>query len=341
MRRKRGRPGSPVSGEASKIESAERRTRSPVDIGCSFAIYAHSGRNCGLIPCHDRRRGPLSLLGSRRHYGHGRISIRRAQSSPCRPLSQFCSESSWALGSTLLLPTEAVLFDTTDTGANLAGTMGEVVPTDLAPGANVVPGGAKSSGTKLAQPGTSLAPSGTPFVTITPRSTSAAVSPSVSPFGSPALSLNPSVSPSATPTPTPVVPRTNTPTPSPATTPTPTPSESYQPEASPLEASRVVINEVAWSGTASGSATVPRDIRVPYDEWIELYNCGERARRSLDGWHLCARMREKVVTFSGWAQASQPGAYLLMERTDDRPSATSRVITWAHLGRRWWMAGSI
>jgi hypothetical protein len=64
----------------------------------------------------------------------------------------------------------------------------------------------------------------------------------------------------------------------------------------------VVINEVAWAGTASGAA----------DEWIELYNAGE-SEAALDGWALYEG-ETVIITLSGSIPA---GGYYLIERTDD------------------------
>ncbi len=68
--------------------------------------------------------------------------------------------------------------------------------------------------------------------------------------------------------------------------------------------SDVVINEVAWMGTAAW----------PTDEWIELYNFGREI--SLDGWRLEAADGDPSIPFT--AEDSIPaGGYLLLERGDD------------------------
>ena len=77
-------------------------------------------------------------------------------------------------------------------------------------------------------------------------------------------------------------------------------------------AADLVINEIAWAGTAAGSA----------DEWIELYNASERTI-SLAGWTLA--VGETVIRLAETGDATleartlhlAPGEYLLLERTDD------------------------
>jgi len=65
----------------------------------------------------------------------------------------------------------------------------------------------------------------------------------------------------------------------------------------------VVINEVAWSGTAAQST----------DEWIELYNnTGETI--DLSGWHLLAADGSPNIALSGTIPTN---GYFLLERTDD------------------------
>jgi len=65
----------------------------------------------------------------------------------------------------------------------------------------------------------------------------------------------------------------------------------------------VLINEIAWAGTAASSN----------DEWIELYNPGEE-EISLDGWHLTAADGTPDIALSG---AIPAGGYFLLERSDD------------------------
>jgi hypothetical protein len=67
----------------------------------------------------------------------------------------------------------------------------------------------------------------------------------------------------------------------------------------------IVINEVAWAGTAASH----------YDEWIELYNPSEEAV-DLTGWTLTFG----TVTIdlgAGMETLLEPGGYFLLERTDD------------------------
>lgn len=75
--------------------------------------------------------------------------------------------------------------------------------------------------------------------------------------------------------------------------------------AAPRQASAldVIINEVAWGGTAVSSA----------DEWIELYNPGGSAI-DLTGWNLNAVDGAPSIALSGTIPA---GGYYLLERTDD------------------------
>ncbi len=66
---------------------------------------------------------------------------------------------------------------------------------------------------------------------------------------------------------------------------------------------RVVINEVAWGGTAAS----------PNDEWIELYNAGTTPV-DLTGWQLRAADGTPTIDLTG---VLAPGAFLLLERSDD------------------------
>jgi hypothetical protein len=65
----------------------------------------------------------------------------------------------------------------------------------------------------------------------------------------------------------------------------------------------VVINEVAWSGTAASSA----------DEWIELLNTSTQTL-TLDGW-LITSTHGLSISLAG--TSLEPQAYYLIERTDD------------------------
>jgi len=70
--------------------------------------------------------------------------------------------------------------------------------------------------------------------------------------------------------------------------------------------SLVLINEVAWAGTAASAS----------DEWIELHNPGQ-AQVDLRGWLLTDR-DDLNVQLSG---TIRPGGYFLLERTDDESIA--------------------
>jgi len=65
----------------------------------------------------------------------------------------------------------------------------------------------------------------------------------------------------------------------------------------------VIINEVAWGGTAANSA----------DEWIELFNPGGSSI-NLAGWTLAAIDGTPSINLKGFIPA---GGYYLLERTDD------------------------
>ena len=162
--------------------------------------------------------------------------------------------------------------------------------------------------TVLAPTGTIVAP--TPSVSVTPR-----VSTLVIPSPSPSLSSTPRVSvapthtttPSPTPTPTPTASPSSAP--SPSDTPVPSQVPSATPTPAPVGTSHVVINEIAWAGTASSSS----------DEWIELYNSGD-APADLTGWALFEG-ETRIIWLAG---SIGPGAYYLVERTDD--STVSDIV---------------
>lgn len=99
-------------------------------------------------------------------------------------------------------------------------------------------------------------------------------------------------------TPTDVPTSTSTPTDTPV--PTPTRACEDRPNATPLS---ILINEVAWAGTAASTA----------DEWIELYNPGSVCIK-LDGWILKAADNEPAIQLTGTIRAN---GYYLLERTDD------------------------
>ena len=71
-------------------------------------------------------------------------------------------------------------------------------------------------------------------------------------------------------------------------------------------AQKVIINEVAWAGTAASAS----------DEWIELYNPTDTAV-DLSGWTLT--FGDTVIDLSEAADTTiDPGGYFLLERTDDK-----------------------
>jgi uncharacterized membrane protein len=72
------------------------------------------------------------------------------------------------------------------------------------------------------------------------------------------------------------------------------------------ETRQVVINEIAWMGTATGSN----------DEWIELYYPQDLNGRILDleGWRLEWDEGQRLVELSG---SFEPGSFFVLERTDE------------------------
>ncbi len=110
-----------------------------------------------------------------------------------------------------------------------------------------------------------------------------------------AFTVTPTATSTATSTPTATGTPTNTGTPTPTGTRTRTPT--------PLGFLSLVINEVAWSGTAASTS----------DEWIELYNPGASSI-NLSGWVLKAADGTPNIALSGIISG---GGYFLLERTDD------------------------
>ncbi len=86
--------------------------------------------------------------------------------------------------------------------------------------------------------------------------------------------------------------------------PTPTPTASANPTtaSTPLPAGSVLINEIAWSGTAASSS----------DEWIELHNPGSETV-NLSGWTL-SDGGDIHISLAGEIAAF---GFFLLERTDD------------------------
>ncbi len=106
----------------------------------------------------------------------------------------------------------------------------------------------------------------------------------------------PTLTPSTPPTPT--FTATLTPTLTPTSTPSPTPT----PSSTPSAFMSVIINEVAWMGTAHSG----------YDEWIELYNPGS-AEIDITGWKITLD-DANFIALSGKIGA---GAYFVLENGSD------------------------
>jgi len=102
--------------------------------------------------------------------------------------------------------------------------------------------------------------------------------------------------------PTPIPGASETPTP----TPTPTPSATPADPGDPFPEGSVLIHEIAWAGTLASSA----------DEWIELYNPGERSI-NLQDWRL-SDGSDIQISLQG---SIAPKMYYLLERSDDRSVA--------------------
>jgi hypothetical protein len=94
-------------------------------------------------------------------------------------------------------------------------------------------------------------------------------------------------------------------TPTATSTATATPTNTPTVSPTPAGFLSVIINEVAWMGTAASST----------DEWIELYNPGT-TMVNLAGWVLKADDTSPNITFPVGASIP-PGGFFLLERTDD------------------------
>jgi len=81
------------------------------------------------------------------------------------------------------------------------------------------------------------------------------------------------------------------------------PAQAAPPQAAAANPGDVVINEVAWMGTAA----------YPADEWIELYNTTDQDV-DLTGWTLTTDDGTPTINLSGVISAH---GYYLLERTDD------------------------
>lgn len=158
--------------------------------------------------------------------------------------------------------------------------------------------------TPSATPLTSLTPSPTPSVTSSPSPTplsygggnSQNTASSTSP--TPTLLPSPTLSPTSLPfpTPSPTLTPSATPTPTPLPTPTPKPTQS---------GTAVIINEIAWMGTATSSN----------DEWLELYNPSS-VSVDVSGWRLRSLTDNSPDITIATASIDSYGFFLL-ERTDD------------------------
>ena len=151
---------------------------------------------------------------------------------------------------------------------------------------NSINGTPKSENSKIVQVVVSTSGSGgDSFSTPTPTPT---------PTTSPSVSVSPAPSPTTTPSPTPSSSDSSgsSVTPSPTTTPTPEPS-----------VFEVVINEIAWMGTATSSN----------DEWMELYNTTDTTI-DLTGWTLKSKDGTPNITLFGTISSL---SFYLLERTND------------------------
>ncbi|MEW6715954.1 MAG: lamin tail domain-containing protein [Chloroflexota bacterium] len=123
--------------------------------------------------------------------------------------------------------------------------------------------------------------------------------------------LSPSPTPTCTSTPSPTNTDTQTATFTPTTTPsptdmlsaTPTDTPSSPPADTPIPPLFVLINEIAWSGTAASAN----------DEWIELFNPSAETI-NLNNWILRSLDGSPTIGLQGLLL---PGGFFLLERTDD------------------------
>ncbi|MBI2757678.1 MAG: lamin tail domain-containing protein [Chloroflexi bacterium] len=128
------------------------------------------------------------------------------------------------------------------------------------------------------------------------------------------LTFTPTETPTSTPSPPTNIPTatfTSTPTPTATFTSTPTPTSTT---ALPLS---IIINEVAWAGTAANSN----------DEWIELYNPGLNTV-NLNDWHLFIldlnRNIVQDILLTGGIPAG--GYYLLARSSSNTPTPPACVV---------------
>lgn len=136
-------------------------------------------------------------------------------------------------------------------------------------------------------------------------SVSSKPTPTPTPVSTPIPTLTPTFSPIPTPS---LIP---TPSPTPLETPLPTPTPSPTASSTP-SVNAVVINEIAWMGTAAD----------PTDEWIELYNPNSFVV-DINGWTIKAfKIKNGVLTadtpdITFLEKTIGAFGYLLFERTSD------------------------
>lgn len=143
-------------------------------------------------------------------------------------------------------------------------------------------------------------------------------------FGTPgSANLQLGVTPTFTPSSTPTMTLTSSPTATGTSTPTRTPTRTSTPGVCGVGTTptSIIINEIAWAGTAA-SAT---------DEWIELYN-PTPLLINLNGWILKAVDNTPNIPLTNINLA--PGQYYLLERTDDTTvsDATANQIFTGEIG---------
>ena len=164
-----------------------------------------------------------------------------------------------------------------------------------------------STATSMATP--SATPTPSPVVTATFTDTPTPPSPTSTPVDTPTPTPSASATSTSTPSSTWTAVPTETPTPTPTLTPTATPTstltETPLPSPTPTSPSPqngIILNEVAWGGTAASSS----------DEWLELHNTLTQTVM-LTGWVITST-NGLSINLSG---SIAPGGYFLLERTDD------------------------
>ena len=143
---------------------------------------------------------------------------------------------------------------------------------------------------------------GTNFINGTPKQQNSIFVPPP-PTLTPTITQTSTITPTETITPTPTITLTETITPTVTITPTTTVTPTLTATSTPAGFLSVIINEVAWAGTAASTN----------DEWIELYNPGSTSV-NLVGWILRASDGNPTINLTG---SIPPGGYYLLERGDD------------------------